>query len=73
MIRATRELLAALRCMNHAVPAVVVKIADESLPVADQVGFGSLLMELGERVQGHAREHRGLVVDSPSNSPFPSR
>jgi hypothetical protein len=69
MVRTTRELLAALRSMNLAVPTIVVKIADESLPVADQVEFGALLVELGERVQAHAHQHRRLVVDSPDTSP----
>jgi hypothetical protein len=63
MIRATRELLAALARVNREAPTVALRIMDESLPAADQVAFGQQLIELGQAVQRHALAERAEVID----------
>jgi hypothetical protein len=63
MIRETRELLAALAAMNEQIPAVCLGILDGSVSAEQQVAFGTLLIELGEVMQRHARTERTEVVE----------
>ena len=51
----TRMLLAALSAMNQQIPAIAMRIIDDSLSHDKQIEFGNLLIELGVAVHDYAR------------------
>lgn len=69
VIRKTRELLATMAKLNHAVPSVVLGILDDSLTPEKQIEFGDLLIETGRLLQDHAHVERALIIDSEDAPP----
>ncbi|MGH3623629.1 MAG: hypothetical protein ACRDQ5_17820 [Sciscionella sp.] len=63
MIRATRELLAALAAMNRKIPEMCLALMDDTLSPQRQAEFGELLIQLGEALREHARTERAEVVE----------
>lgn len=64
----TRQLLVALKKVNQQVPAVVLGMLEGSLSPEKQIEFGSLLIELGQLMQGHGTEQPGRVIDAEPTS-----